>query len=194
MTLNPHAPIFKPTTRSRIFTIYRPDLLTEMNASTSQDIIDPTVPTKYPGTSPDSDNPIVSEQLHLLTSQVNQLKITSEQALEQTRPLIQTFPLANIKQYHYLHAVQLQVAQFFVDLNTEKSERLKLRSTICQLEDELTQLRRQVNEPSSSSLPVPFTINPPSSAAFQDSGTLGSFQIMKPWVTITMKRPSSTPS
>ena len=120
MTLNPHAPIFKPTTCSRLFTIYRPELLTRMEASTSQDIIDLTVPTKCPKTSPDSDSPTVSEQLHLLTSQVNQLRIDSQhsqQALEQTKPLIQTFPLANIKQFQYLHAVQQQVAQFFVDLN-----------------------------------------------------------------------------
>ena len=194
MTLNPHAPIFKPTTRSRLFTIYRPELLTEMDASTSQDIIDLTIPNKCPKTSPDSNSPTVSEQLHLLTGQVNQLRIDSQQALEQTKPLIQTFPLANIKQFQYLHAVQQQVAQFFVDLNTEKNERLKLSTTICRLEDELTQLRRQVHEPSSSSLPVPFTIDPPSSAAFQDSGILGSIQILKPRVTITLKRPSSTPS
>ena len=102
MRLNPQAPIFKPTTCSRLFTKYRPDLLTTMEASTSQDIIDLTIPTKCPKTSPDFKSPTVSEQLHLLTSQVNQLKINSEQALEQTKPLIQTFPLANIKQFQYL--------------------------------------------------------------------------------------------
>ena len=163
-----------------------------MEASTSQDIIDLTVPTKCPKTSPNSDSPTVSEQLHLLTSQVNQLRIGSQhsqQALEQTKPLIQTFPLANIKQFQYLHAVQQQVAQFFVDLNTEK--RLSLRTTIRHLEEELSQLRRQVNEPSTFSLPIPFTVDPPSSAAFQDSNTLGSIQILKPRVTITLKRPSS---
>ena len=165
-----------------------------MDASTSHDIIDLTIPTKYPKTSPVSDSPIVSEQLHLLTSQVNQLKIKSEQTLEQTRHLIQTFPLANIKQFQYLHAVQQQVAQFLVDLNTGKNKRLKLCTTIYRLEDELTQLRRQINEPSSSSLPASFTVEPPSSAAFQDSGIPGSIQIMKPRVTITLKRPSSTPS
>ena len=132
--------------------------------------------------------------MHLLTSQVNQLRIDSQQALDQTKPFIQTFPLANIKQFQYLHAVQQQVAQFFVDLNTEKNERLNLCTTICRLEDELAQLRRQVQEPSSSSLPVPFTIDPPSFAAFQDSGILGSIQILNPRVTITLKRPSSTPS
>ena len=193
MTLNPHAPIFKPTTCSRLFTIYRPELLTEMDASTSQDIIDLTIPTKYPKTSPDSNSPIVSEQLHLLTSQVNQLKIKSEQTLEQTKPLIQTFPLANIKQFQYLHAVQ-QMAQFFVDHNTEKNERLKLCTTICRLEDELTQLRRQVHEPPSSSLPASSTVDPPSAVACQDSSTLGSIQVLKPRVTITLKRTSSTPS
>ena len=164
-----------------------------MDASTSQDIIDLTIPAKSPKTSLDSNSP-VSEQLHLLTTQVNQLRINSEQALEQTKPLIQTFPLANVKQFRYLHAVQQQVAQFFVDLNTEKIERLKLRTTICQLENELTQLRRQVNEPSHSSLPVPFTVDPPSSAAFQDSNVLGNIQISKPRVTITLERTSSTTS
>ena len=95
-----------------------------MDAPTSQDIIDLTIPTKCIKTSPDSNSSTVSEQLHQLTTQVNQLRIKSEQAMEQTKPLIQTFPLANIKQFQYLHAVQHQVAQFFVDLNTEKSERL----------------------------------------------------------------------
>ena len=80
-----------------------------------------------------------------------------------------------------------------MDLNTEKNERLKLCTTICRFEDESTQLRRQVHEPSSSSLPASFTVDPPSSAAFQDSNTLGSIQILKPRVTITLKRPSSTP-
>ena len=194
MTLNPHAPIFKPTTCSRLFTIYRPDLLTKMEASTSQDTIDLPIPIKCLKTSPDSDSPTVSEQLHLLTSQVNQLRIDSQQALDQTKPFIQSFPLANIKQFQYLHAVQQQVAQFFVDLNSESNERLKLHTTIRRLEEELTLLRRQINEPSTSSLPVPFTVDPPSSAASQDSNILGSIQILKPRVTITLKRPSSTQS
>ena len=192
MTLNPHAPIFKPATCSRLFTKYRPELLTEMEASTSQDIIDLTISTKCPKTSADSNSPTVSEQLLLLFSQVNQLRIDSQQTLEQTKPLIQTFPLANIRQFQYLHAVQQQVAQFYVDFNTEKNERLKLRTTSCRLEDELTQLRRQVKEPSTSSLPFSFTVDPPSSAAFQDSSTLGSIQILKPRVTNNLKRPSST--
>ena len=194
MTLNPHALKFKPKNCSQLFSIYRPELLTEMDASTSQDIIDLTIPTKCPKTSPDSNSPTVSEQLHLLTTQVNQLRINSEQALEKTKPLMQNFPLANIKQFQYLHAVQQQVAQFFVDLNTKKSECLKLRTTICQLEDELIQLRRQVNGRSSSSLPVPFTVDPPSSAAFQDSSALGNIQISRPRVTNTLKRTSSTTS
>ena len=70
-----------------------------MDASTSQDITDPTIPTKCPKFFPDSKSPRVSEQLKLLTTQVNQLKINSEQALEHTKPLIQTFPSANIKQF-----------------------------------------------------------------------------------------------
>ena len=97
MTLNPYAPIFKPTTCSRLFTVYRPDLRTKMEASTSPDIFDLTIPTKCPKTSPDSNRPTVSEQLHLLTRQVNQLRIDSQQALDQIEPFIQTFPLANIK-------------------------------------------------------------------------------------------------
>ena len=67
-----------------------------MDASTSQNIIDLTIPAKSPKTSSDYNNPTVSEQRHLLTTQVNQLRKNSEQTLEQTKPLIQTFPLANI--------------------------------------------------------------------------------------------------
>ena len=164
MTLNPHAPIFRPKNCSRLFAIYRPELVIEMNTSTSQNVTDPIIPAKCPKTPSESNSPTVSEQLHLLTTQVDHLRITSEQALEQTKPLIQTFPLANTKQFQYLRAVQQQVAQFFVDLNTEKNERLKLGTTIRQLEDELAQLRRQVNEQSPSSFPIPFTVDPHCSA------------------------------
>ena len=87
----PTRTIFKPTTCSRFFTIYRPDLLTKMEASTSQDVIDLTIPTNCLKTSSHSNSPTVSEQLHLLTNQVNQLKIDSQQALDQTKPLIQPF-------------------------------------------------------------------------------------------------------
>ena len=101
MTLNPQAPIFKPKTLSRLFTVYRPGLLTEMDVSTSEDIIDLTNPAKSLKVSSDPNSPSVSEQLHLLTTQVNQLRINSEQALEQTKLLSQTFLLANIKQFQF---------------------------------------------------------------------------------------------
>ena len=58
--------------------------------------------------------------------------------------------------------------------------------------DELIQLRRQVNEPSPSSLPAPFTVDPPCSAAFQDICALGNAQISKHSIKITLKRTSST--
>ena len=174
MTLNPHAPVFKPTNRSWLFSMYRTELLIEMVASTSQDITDLTIPAKCPKTSSDSNSSTVSEQLHLLTTQIDQLRITSEHALKQTKPLIHTIPLANIKQFQYLHSVQQQVAQFFVDLNIEKRERLKLCATIRQLEDELAQFRRQVNGSSPSSLPIPFTVNPPCSTAFKENCALNN--------------------
>ena len=163
-----------------------------MDASTSQDIIDLTIPAQCSKTSSENNSTAVSEQLHLLITQVNQLRTNSEQALEQTKHLIQTFPLANIKQFQYLNIVQHQVAQFFGDFNNKKSERLKLHATIRQLEDELAQLRRQVNEPSLSSLTVPFTVNTPSSAAFQDSSALDNIQISRPRLTNTFGRTSST--
>ena len=59
-----------------------------MDASTSQDVADAIVPAKCPKTSSDSKSPIISEQLHLLTTQFDQLRITSDQALEQTKPLV----------------------------------------------------------------------------------------------------------
>ena len=83
------------------------------------------------------------------------------------------------------------MAQFFVDLKNEKSERLKLHAMIRQLEDELAQLRQQVNEPSPSSLPVPFTVDPPCFAAFQDTRAVNSIQLSKPMITVTPKRASS---
>ena len=188
MALNPPAPIFKPKTRSRLFSKYRPGLLIEMDACISQDVADPIVPAKCPKPSSDSNSPTVSEQLHLLTTRDDQLKLSSDQTPEQTRPLIQTFPLANIKQFQYLHAVQQQVAQFFVDLNIEKNERFNLCTTIRQLEEELTQLRRQVTEPSPSSLPTPFTVDPSCSAAFQDRCALNNAQLSKPSITIARKK------
>ena len=192
MTLNPHAPMFQPKTCSRLFAIYRPELLIEKDASTSQDVADPIVPAKRPEISSDSNTATVSEQLHLLTTQVDQLRITSEQSLKETKPLIKTFPLANIKQFQYLHAVQQQVAQFFVDFNIEKNERLKLCTTLRQRDDELIQLRWQVNEPSASSRPAPSTVNTLCSAAFQDTCDLGNAQISKPSITFTLKTASST--
>ena len=163
-----------------------------MDASTSQNVVDPIVPAKCPKPSSESNSPTVSEQLHLLTTRVDQLKLSSEQELRQTNPLIQTFPLANIKQLQYLHPVQQRVAQFFVGLNTAKSERLRLCTILRQLEEKLTQLRRQVNEPSPSSLPIPYTVDPPCSAAFQGSRALKNAQLSKPSITITLKKPSST--
>ena len=112
MILIPHAPIFKPKNCSGLFAVCRSELLIEMDASTSQVVANPNVPAKCPKTSSDSNRPTVSEQLHLLTTQVDQLRIITEQAPEQTKPLIQTLPPANIKQFQYLHAVQHQVAHF----------------------------------------------------------------------------------
>ena len=79
-----------------------------------------------------------------------------------------------------------------MDLNIEKSERVKLCTTIRQLEDELIYLRRQFIKPSPSSLPAPFTVDPTFSAAFQDTCSLGNAQLSKHLLTITLKRASST--
>ena len=95
-----------------------------MEASTSHGETDPFVPAKRPKLSSDTNSRTVSEQLHLLTTQIDQFRITSKQALERTKPLFQTFPLANIKQFQDLHTVQQQMAQFFVDLNVEKPDAL----------------------------------------------------------------------
>ena len=184
MTLNPDAPIFEPKNRSRLLSINRSELLIAMDASTSEDITDPIVPAKCLKTSWDSNSPTVSEQIHLLTTEVDQLRVTSEQALEQTKPLIQTLPLDNIRQLQYIHAAQQQVAEFFVDLNIEKCERLKLCTTNHRLEYELAQLRRQVNEPSPSSLPIPLAVYQPCSTAFEGNCA----QISKLSITITLKK------
>ena len=55
-------------------------------------------------------------------------------------------------------------------------------------------MRRQINESSPSSVPAPFTVDPPSSAAFQDPSNLGNIQTSRPKVTNTLKRTSNTTS
>ena len=95
-----------PKDRSRFFSIYRPDSQTAIDASTSQGITDAIVPAKCPKPSSDANSPTIPKQLHKLTTPVGQLRITSEPALEQTKPLIRTFPLANMEQSQYLHAFQ----------------------------------------------------------------------------------------
>ena len=79
------------------------------------------------------------------------------------------------------------MAQFFLDLDIEKREDLQLYTTIRHFEDELAQLRRQVNEPSPYSLPVPFTVDPPCSTAFQEKCALNNAQISKLVLTVTLK-------
>ena len=78
MALNPHAPISLPKDRSRIFSIHRPELLVAMDASTSQDATDPIVPARYPTISSDFNSATVSDQLRILTTQVDQLRRASE--------------------------------------------------------------------------------------------------------------------
>ena len=163
-----------------------PHLQTAMYASVSQGITDPTVPAKCPKNSSDSHSPTDPEQLHRMTTQVDQLRITSEQALEQTKPLIRTVPIANMMLSQYLHAVQHLATQLSADLKIEKQERLKLHATIRQLEDELTQLRRQANEPPSPYLPVPSKVNPPHAATLQSKRALEHVQILKLIPTITI--------
>ena len=160
-----------------------------MDASTFQKITAPLVPANCPKTSSDTNSRTGSEQLHLLTTRVDHFRLTSEQALEQTKPLFQILPLANIKQFQYLFAVQHQVAQVFVDLNIEK-----LHATFRQIEDGLSQLRREVSEPSPLSFSVPLTVNPPCSSAFQDNSALNNAQTSNPSITITLKRALSTAS
>ena len=59
MTLNPHAPIFKPKNYSRLFAKNHPESPIEIDASTSQDVADPIVPASCPKTSSDSHSPTV---------------------------------------------------------------------------------------------------------------------------------------
>ena len=99
-----------------------------------------------------------------------------------------------MKQFQYLHAVQHQVIQLSVDLKVEKHDRNKFHAAIRQLEDELAQLRRQVNESSPSSLRVPFTVDAPCSTAFPDQSALNHAQLSKPMLPITLKGASSTTS
>ena len=114
--------------------------------------------------------------------------------MDQTKPLNRTFPLANMKQFQYLHAVQHQETQLFIDLKTEKHERLKLHATLRQLESELAPLHRQVSEPLPFSLAVPFIVDPPSSTASQDKRAQEHGPVPKPMRKNTLKGASNTTS
>ena len=127
-----------------------------------------------------------------MATQVDQLERTSEQALEQTKLPIWTFPLANMKQSQHLHAVQHLATQLSANLKIEKQERLKLHAIFRQLEDEQTQLRRQANGPSSYCLHAPSKVDPSCSATLQGKRAPEHSQILKPIPTNTIMGSSST--
>ena len=84
--------------------------------------------------------------------------------------------------------------EIFKDAFSQVRVQSKLFTTVPQLEDELTQLCRPVNESSPSSLPVPFTVDPPCSTVFPDNCALNNAQISKPSITFTRKTASITTS
>ena len=123
MKLNPFASPFRPQQRPKPYSFNRPKALMAMN---------PSQPSESPATGAKAsiaESPPLQteEQIRLLSDQLNQLQTYSEFSFQQTTPLLQKFPLAQLKQAQYLHSVQLTVAKLHQDLESEKLERQTLQ-------------------------------------------------------------------
>ena len=158
MTLNPFAPTFRPQQRPKLYCFSRPQTFVAMNSSEPSD--SPATGAKASSASPRA--PSIEEQIHSLSAQLNQLQTYSESSNQQTTPLLQKFPLAHLKQVNYLHSVQLTVAHFHQDLESEKRERQTLQILVLQLQKDLMFTQNILMNQKYGTLPKPFSIDPPS--------------------------------
>ena len=118
------------------------------------------------------------EQIQFLTTQMNQLKTFSESSLKQTTPLMQKFPLAHLKQVQYLHAVQLTVAEFHQDLESERLKRQTLQLLVCQLQKDILFLQTFFSNQNTGASAEPFTIDPPSEGTKANLSNLETHEIL----------------
>ena len=105
----------------------------------------------------------IQRKIKSLCISVSNLQIADpEYMFAEIRPLIRAFPLAQLKLYQYLHGTQLVVVNLFRDLQHERSERLKLSSTIIDLEVRINELEQQRERRNPSKPPpVPFSVEAP---------------------------------
>ena len=107
----------------------------------------------------------IEEQLHSLSAQLNQLQTYSESSIQQTTSLLKKFPLAHLKQIQYLHSVQMTVAKFHQDLESEKLKRQTLQLLVLQLQKDLMFTQNILMNPKTETPPTQFSIDPPSAGA-----------------------------
>ena len=119
--------------------------------------------------SANSHSPQIEEQIHSLSVQLNQLQTYSESSIQQTTPLLQKFPLAQLKQVQYLHSVQLTVAKLHQDLEFEKLERQTLQLLVLQLQKDLMFTQNILMNPKTGTPPKQFSIDPPSAGTVTNS-------------------------
>ena len=158
MTLNPFAPTFRPQQRPKPYSFNRPQTLLAMNSSESSN---PLAKVAKASTA-DSPSSQIEEKIRLLSAQLNQLQTYSEASIQQTTPLLQKIPLAQLKQAQYLHSVQLTVAKLHQDLESERLERQTLQLLVFQLQKDLMFTQNTLMNPNTGNPPKPFSINPPS--------------------------------
>ena len=158
MTLIPFAPTFRPQQRPISYSFSRPQPFVAMNSSEPSD--SPATVAKASTANPRS--PPIDEQIHSLSTQLNQLQTYSESFIQQTTPLLQKFPLAHLKQVQYLQSVQLTVAQLHQDLESKKLERQALQLLVLQLQKDLMFTQYILMNQKTGTPPKPFSIDPPS--------------------------------
>ena len=106
MTLNPFAPTFRPQQRPKPYSFSRPKTFVAMNYSEPSD----SRATGAKASAAESHSPQIEEQIHSLSAQLNQLQTYSESSIQQTTPLLQNLPSAQLKQVEYLQSVQCKTS------------------------------------------------------------------------------------
>ena len=160
MMLNPLAQIFSPKARPKPYSLGRPSANPDPEPLPSIPITTSSARTLPPVACSSH----LEEQIQCLSTQMNQLKTSSESSLQQTIPLIHKFPLAHLKQVQYLHSVQLTVAQLHQDLESERLERQTLQLLVCQLQKDIFFLQNFLTNQKTGTPPKQFSIDPPSAS------------------------------
>ena len=179
MTLNPFAPTFRPQQCPKPYSLSRKQPLAEMDSSGPSDS-----PTKAAKALTSNSHPQpIEEQIQSLSAQLNQLQTYSESSIQQTTPLLQKFPLAHLKQVHYLHSVQMTVAKINQDLASEKLERQILQLLVLQLQKDLMFTQNILMNPKTKTPQRQFSIDPPSAGTVTNPAVPETHELPRAFVS-----------